>query len=169
VCRQGEALTNCGPLAHARVSIARATGADQHLHGAHFTARRYIASDNSGRANIFAVEPKKLWVSSPSRDAAAKSGLGGIYGAARPARAAYSCSKARSTVCCPVQLNALLSLAATCCLHLWSARSPAQGLLGWALPRQRCCLLRLLWPRAVAGARCEALELYQAGLLNTQQ
>lgn len=40
----------------------------------------YVAEDNSGKANIFAVEPKKLYVSSPTADRAARTGLGGTQG-----------------------------------------------------------------------------------------
>eukprot|EP00238_Polyblepharides_amylifera_P008480 CAMPEP_0196593608 /NCGR_PEP_ID=MMETSP1081-20130531/76075_1 /TAXON_ID=36882 /ORGANISM="Pyramimonas amylifera, Strain CCMP720" /LENGTH=139 /DNA_ID=CAMNT_0041917635 /DNA_START=89 /DNA_END=508 /DNA_ORIENTATION=- len=40
----------------------------------------FIEEDNSGRANIFAVEPKQIWLSSPSRDAAAQEGIGGAQG-----------------------------------------------------------------------------------------
>ncbi|KAK3246708.1 hypothetical protein CYMTET_43765 [Cymbomonas tetramitiformis] len=40
----------------------------------------FVQEDNSGKANIFAVEPKQLWISSPGRDAAASEGLGGIGG-----------------------------------------------------------------------------------------
>ena len=40
----------------------------------------YIAEDNSGRGNIFAVEPRQLYTSSPTSDRAARQGLGGIQG-----------------------------------------------------------------------------------------
>ena len=38
--------------------------------------------DNSGSANIFAVEPKTLYTSSPTSDRAARQGLGGAQGLA---------------------------------------------------------------------------------------
>lgn len=40
----------------------------------------YVEQDNSGRANIFAVEPKQLYTSSPTSDRAARTGLGGSQG-----------------------------------------------------------------------------------------
>lgn len=40
----------------------------------------YIDNDNSGKGNIFAIEPKTLYTSSPTSDAAAKQGIGGIVG-----------------------------------------------------------------------------------------
>lgn len=40
----------------------------------------FVQEDNSGKANVFAVEPKQLWISSPGRDAAASEGIGGIGG-----------------------------------------------------------------------------------------
>lgn len=36
--------------------------------------------DNSERGNIFAIEPKQLYTSSPTSDRAARQGLGGIQG-----------------------------------------------------------------------------------------
>ena len=53
-----------------------------------FTCRRisrngpagFVEQDNSGKANIFAVEPKNLYVSSPRSDKAAQQGLGGSQG-----------------------------------------------------------------------------------------
>jgi hypothetical protein len=44
-------------------------------------ATGYIV-DNSERGNIFAVEPKQLYTSSPTSDRAARQGLGGIQGLA---------------------------------------------------------------------------------------
>mmetsp|Transcript_5550 Transcript_5550/g.11318 ORF Transcript_5550/g.11318 Transcript_5550/m.11318 type:complete len:147 (-) Transcript_5550:389-829(-) len=40
----------------------------------------FIAEDNSGKSNIFAIEPETVYLSSPGRDAAAKEGLGGALG-----------------------------------------------------------------------------------------
>ena len=40
----------------------------------------YIDADNSGKGNIFAIEPKTLYTSSPTADAASKKGIGGILG-----------------------------------------------------------------------------------------
>jgi len=40
----------------------------------------FVAEDNSGRSNIFAVEPKTLYTSSPTSDRAASTGLGGAQG-----------------------------------------------------------------------------------------
>lgn len=40
----------------------------------------FVSADNSGRGNIFAIEPETVYISSPSRDAAAKQGLGGLAG-----------------------------------------------------------------------------------------
>ena len=39
-----------------------------------------MKEDNSGRANIFAVEPKTLYTSSPRADREARRGLGGSQG-----------------------------------------------------------------------------------------
>lgn len=41
----------------------------------------FVEEDNSGRSNIFAVEPKTLYVSSPRSDRASQQGLGGQQGA----------------------------------------------------------------------------------------
>lgn len=40
----------------------------------------FVEEDNSGKANIFAVEPKTLYTSSPRSDKAASQGLGGSKG-----------------------------------------------------------------------------------------
>ena len=40
----------------------------------------YIGEDNSGKGNIFAIEPKQLYTESPTSDKYAKQGLGGIPG-----------------------------------------------------------------------------------------
>ena len=40
----------------------------------------FIEEDNSGKANIFAVEPKTLYTSSPRSDRVASQGLGGSQG-----------------------------------------------------------------------------------------
>lgn len=40
----------------------------------------FVEEDNSGKANIFAVEPKTLYTSSPRSDKAARQGLGGSQG-----------------------------------------------------------------------------------------
>jgi len=40
----------------------------------------FVEEDNSGKSNIFAVEPKSLYLSSPRSDAAAQQGLGGRQG-----------------------------------------------------------------------------------------
>jgi hypothetical protein len=39
-----------------------------------------VEQDNSGSSNIFAVEPKNLYVSSPTADKVAQQGLGGSQG-----------------------------------------------------------------------------------------
>lgn len=41
----------------------------------------FVDKDNSGSANIFAIEPETVYISSPERDERAKEGLGGIAGA----------------------------------------------------------------------------------------
>mmetsp|Transcript_7447 Transcript_7447/g.30155 ORF Transcript_7447/g.30155 Transcript_7447/m.30155 type:complete len:140 (-) Transcript_7447:155-574(-) len=41
----------------------------------------FIGEDNSGKGNIFAIEPKQLYTESPTSDKYAKQGLGGIPGA----------------------------------------------------------------------------------------
>jgi hypothetical protein len=38
----------------------------------------FVEEDNSGKSNIFAVEPKTLYTSSPTADRAASSGLGAL-------------------------------------------------------------------------------------------
>ncbi|CAL5220067.1 g2018 [Coccomyxa viridis] len=43
-------------------------------------ARGYVSEDNSGKANIFGVEPRQLYTSSPTSDSAARQGLGGQLG-----------------------------------------------------------------------------------------
>lgn len=40
----------------------------------------FVEEDNSGKANIFAVEPKTLYTSSPRSDRVASQGLGGSQG-----------------------------------------------------------------------------------------
>ena len=40
----------------------------------------FVEEDNSGKANIFAVEPKTLYTSSPRSDRVASKGLGGSQG-----------------------------------------------------------------------------------------
>ena len=40
----------------------------------------FVKEDNSGKANIFAVEPKTLYTSSPRADREARRGLGGSQG-----------------------------------------------------------------------------------------
>ena len=40
----------------------------------------FVEEDNSGKANIFAVEPKTLYTSSPRSDKIASQGLGGSQG-----------------------------------------------------------------------------------------
>ena len=40
----------------------------------------YIGEDNSGKGNIFAIEPRQLYTESPTSDKYAKQGLGGIPG-----------------------------------------------------------------------------------------
>ena len=40
----------------------------------------FIGEDNSGKGNIFAIEPKQLYTESPTSDKYAKVGLGGIPG-----------------------------------------------------------------------------------------
>ena len=40
----------------------------------------FVEEDNSGKANIFAVEPKTLYTSSPRADREARKGLGGAQG-----------------------------------------------------------------------------------------
>ena len=40
----------------------------------------FVKEDNSGKANIFAVEPKTLYTSSPRADKEARKGLGGAQG-----------------------------------------------------------------------------------------
>jgi hypothetical protein len=42
----------------------------------------FVEEDNSGKSNIFAVEPKTLYTSSPRADSAARQGLGGSQGLA---------------------------------------------------------------------------------------
>jgi len=42
----------------------------------------FVEEDNSGKANIFAVEPKTLWTASPRADKEARRGLGGTQGLA---------------------------------------------------------------------------------------
>lgn len=42
----------------------------------------YVAEDNSGKANIFGVEPKTLYTNSPTAEREAKQGLGGSQGLA---------------------------------------------------------------------------------------
>ncbi len=46
------------------------------------SGRGYINKDNSGRSNIFGTVPDKLYVSSPTSDRVARSGLGGLQGIA---------------------------------------------------------------------------------------
>jgi hypothetical protein len=41
----------------------------------------FIGEDNSGKGNIFAIEPRQLYTESPTSDKYAKQGLGGIPGA----------------------------------------------------------------------------------------
>ncbi|CAK0783607.1 hypothetical protein CVIRNUC_006806 [Coccomyxa viridis] len=43
-------------------------------------ARGYVSEDNSGKANIFGVEPRQLYTSSPTSDQAARQGIGGQLG-----------------------------------------------------------------------------------------
>eukprot|EP00205_Picochlorum_sp_RCC944_P002429 CAMPEP_0182608718 /NCGR_PEP_ID=MMETSP1330-20130603/3051_1 /TAXON_ID=464278 /ORGANISM="Picochlorum sp., Strain RCC944" /LENGTH=129 /DNA_ID=CAMNT_0024827501 /DNA_START=27 /DNA_END=416 /DNA_ORIENTATION=- len=40
----------------------------------------FVEEDNSGKANIFAVEPRTLYTSSPRADREARKGLGGAQG-----------------------------------------------------------------------------------------
>eukprot|EP00890_Picochlorum_soloecismus_P004243 jgi/Picsp_1/481/NSC_00479-R1_predicted protein [Micromonas pusilla CCMP1545] len=40
----------------------------------------FVEEDNSGKSNIFAVEPKTLYVSSPRSDRVSSTGLGGSQG-----------------------------------------------------------------------------------------
>jgi hypothetical protein len=40
----------------------------------------FVQEDNSGKANIFAVEPRTLYTSSPRADKEARKGLGGAQG-----------------------------------------------------------------------------------------
>lgn len=40
----------------------------------------FVAEDNSGRSNIFAVEPRTIYTSSPTSERAASTGLGGAQG-----------------------------------------------------------------------------------------
>lgn len=40
----------------------------------------FVEEDNGGKSNIFAVEPKVLYTSSPRADQAARQGLGGQQG-----------------------------------------------------------------------------------------
>eukprot|EP00884_Botryococcus_braunii_P015867 jgi/Botrbrau1/2964/Bobra.0026s0032.1 len=44
-------------------------------------ARGYVEEDNSGRANIFGTEPRMLYTRSPTAEAAARQGIGGLQGA----------------------------------------------------------------------------------------
>lgn len=44
------------------------------------SGRGYINKDNSGRSNIFGTVPDKLYVSSPTSDRVARSGIGGLQG-----------------------------------------------------------------------------------------
>ncbi|BDA41224.1 hypothetical protein COCOBI_02-0040 [Coccomyxa sp. Obi] len=43
-------------------------------------ARGFVQEDNSGKSNIFGVEPRTLYTSSPTSDKAARQGLGGQQG-----------------------------------------------------------------------------------------
>ncbi|EIE24979.1 hypothetical protein COCSUDRAFT_52726 [Coccomyxa subellipsoidea C-169] len=43
-------------------------------------ARGFVQEDNSGKSNIFGVEPRSLYTSSPTADRAARQGLGGQQG-----------------------------------------------------------------------------------------
>ncbi|KAK9909251.1 hypothetical protein WJX75_009506 [Coccomyxa subellipsoidea] len=43
-------------------------------------ARGFVQEDNSGKSNIFGVEPRSLYTSSPTSERAARQGLGGQQG-----------------------------------------------------------------------------------------
>lgn len=61
-----------------RETIALAKKARQQRKG----GMGFVEEDNSGKSNIFAVEPKTLYTSSPRADSAARQGLGGSQGLA---------------------------------------------------------------------------------------
>lgn len=70
------AAARCGPAA--RRGPAPVAAAPRRQSG----PAGFVAQDNSGKSNIFAVEPKTLYTSSPRADAAAREGLGGSQGLA---------------------------------------------------------------------------------------